>query len=90
MQDELEDDFDDEQDFDDWQSEPTDNCPECGAPVDNDLDQCPRCGFYILDEDIPESSSKKRTQTIIVVVMAILILAPFLLWLLQLLLAFSA
>lgn len=40
-----EEDYGDESDLDQFP------CPECGAPVFEDLDVCPKCGYFILDDD---------------------------------------
>ncbi len=42
----LDDDFDSDDDYGDDEAE-TLPCPECGAEVYEDAEQCPRCGAYI-------------------------------------------
>lgn len=53
---------DDEEDWpcddEDWTDEEDDSgdsesapCPECGAIIDSILDRCPKCGYWLTDED---------------------------------------
>jgi uncharacterized membrane protein YvbJ len=41
--------YDDEQD--DHQSDDLSGCPECGAEIYADAEQCPACGYWVTDED---------------------------------------
>jgi ribosomal protein S27AE len=42
------DDEDESADLDDLDSVP---CPECGAAIYADLDHCPKCGYWLIDDD---------------------------------------
>ena len=37
----------------------TSPCPQCGAQVYEDAEQCPVCGQYITDEDTPRTSQPR-------------------------------
>ncbi len=52
--------FDEEDagDFDaDWESQ-TISCPECGFPVYDDAEMCPRCGHFIEEADLHPLAGK--------------------------------
>lgn len=38
----------DDADHDDLAAVP---CPECGAAIYADLDHCPKCGYWLIDDD---------------------------------------
>ncbi len=38
----------DDEDLDDSDAVP---CPECGAAIYADLDHCPKCGYWLIDDD---------------------------------------
>jgi hypothetical protein len=44
----VEDWTDEEDEPDDTESAP---CPECGATIHSVLDKCPKCGYWLTDED---------------------------------------
>jgi hypothetical protein len=45
-------------------------CPHCRAEIDEEAEQCPKCGTYISSEDAP--SERKSLVWIIVMVLALL------------------
>jgi ribosomal protein S27AE len=59
MYDQHDDEFKDELDDEDWYDDDADDaagdaampCPECGADIYDDLDHCPRCGYWITEAD---------------------------------------
>lgn len=62
-------------------------CPSCGRSIDHDSDQCPHCRQYVLDADLPSSSSRWWTLLcqVIVVLLLIVFLGPAIAMLLMLL-----
>ncbi len=67
---------DDESDLDEGSS--TLRCPSCRHVVYYDAEQCPHCGQYILDEDLPSSSSAAWTSIwrVTAVVLLLLFVGP--------------
>ncbi len=53
-------------------------CPQCGQPIIDTAEICPRCGNYILSEDLP--GERRPTWWILVVLMLMLGLIGFALW----------
>jgi hypothetical protein len=57
-------------------------CPECGAVIYDDLDHCPKCGYWITDADRQaqeRSSGFPRVVRIVAIVMIAIFLATLLL-----------
>jgi uncharacterized paraquat-inducible protein A len=66
---------DDDEDDDDYGDDGGDDaetvpCPQCGADVYEDAEQCPRCGKYLSAEDAPPT--RPRGWVAIVMVLALL------------------
>jgi hypothetical protein len=55
----------DESDFDDDQSE-TLPCPDCGADVYEDAEQCPVCGNYLIRDTNPLRDSSRPLAWLLV------------------------
>ena len=49
-------------------------CPHCRAEIDEESEQCPKCGMYISKEDAPSS-----TSPVWVIVLALALLATLML-----------
>ncbi len=45
-------------------------CPHCRTEIDEESEQCPRCGMYLSKEDAP--SERKTSVWVIVMVLALL------------------
>jgi hypothetical protein len=50
-------------------------CPHCRAEIDEEAEQCPKCGMYISSEDAPP----RRKSAVWIVVMVLALLAA-LMW----------
>jgi predicted nucleic acid-binding Zn ribbon protein len=46
-------------------------CPHCRAEIDEESEQCPKCGMYLSKEDAP----RERRSSVWVVLMALALLA---------------
>jgi predicted nucleic acid-binding Zn ribbon protein len=66
-------DYDDDSD-DDREVVP---CRHCRAEIDEDAEQCPKCGMYVTDEDAPRE--RKSAAWVILMMLA---LAAALVWVL--------
>jgi hypothetical protein len=60
------------------------DCPECGAAIYYDLDQCPRCGHWLTEADrrsvsrgLVSSSSVRLIAAALLIVFALGLLASF-------------
>ena len=47
-------------------------CPHCRAEIDEESEQCPKCGMYISKEDSPASGRGKPVVWIVLMALALL------------------
>ncbi len=51
-------------------------CPDCGAPLHDNADICPKCGMWVDGESVRVGTRRTRTmRQVSVIVVALLILA---------------
>lgn len=75
---------DDEEDLDDHEST---SCPECGETIHSFLDKCPACGYWLSESDRRRAwgdASPARWIRATAIVVLVVLLAPFVLFLLRL------
>ena len=48
-------------------------CPECGAAIYDDLDHCPRCGYWIIDADRALDGGRFPSRRVRMVTLLVLI-----------------
>jgi len=86
MRDDIDDDFEEDEDWYDDGSEVGDGdestlCPECGAEVPGVNDKCPACGYWLTDADrlarSPEKPLWLRVTAVVVLVTFLLSLLGF-------------
>jgi hypothetical protein len=47
-------------------------CPHCRAEIDEETEQCPKCGMFISDEDASQPRERKSAVWVVLMVLALL------------------
>ncbi len=59
---------------------PTIPCPHCRAEIDEDSPQCPRCGYYLSDEDTEQPSEPKSVVWMVLMGLALAAAVSWVVW----------